>query len=787
MPVRIFGLAKELEISSKELIDFLKTQGHVVTSHMSTLSDTVAQILRDRYKPKAKPKEKPAPEKAPVKGKAAPGMNGGPGTVAGRDAAQRGGRPAGPPVAAERGPKFGPDAPRGGWTGAPGTRPAAAAAAGPAETDAEREKRLKEKREEPPATRKRFFPSKEDIYGSGPRFGGGKRKMMHRPKSSRDGGQAAGSTTVLQRPEKVEVALPITVKALSSLMGLKAPSILKFLMEHNHPVHINQFLDEELVSIVSVESGIDVLFKQRTADVEDAVRKLEEAQATGDDLKPRAPVVTFLGHVDHGKTSLLDKIRETKVTQKEAGGITQHIGAYRVDRGKAHVVFIDTPGHQAFTEMRARGANVTDVAVLVVAADDGVMPQTEEALNHARAAKVPIVVAINKVDKPTANVLRAKQQLMKLGLSPVEWGGDTEFVEVSALTGQGLDNLLETLSLTSDILELKADAKRPALGVVLEAEASTSRGVLATVLVREGTLRAGDYVLCGPAHGRIKGLWLNGIKPVKEAGPATPVKITGLNLVPEAGEKFYVFEDTQQARSIAESRERKQRELDRAGRQQITQENILSTLTSKGKVEEVRVILKTDVRGSLEALGTEIESLSTPEVKVKILHKGVGAISQADVGLAHASQAMVIGFSVTADERARGLADEKKVEIRVYDIIYKAVDDIRLAMQDRLAPQLHEEVRGHAEIRQIYKASKVGNIAGCIVTDGVIGRNDKVRLVRDGRIVTTGTLSSLKRFKDDAREVKESFECGIKISDYNDIKVGDVVEAFTIVERARKL
>ncbi len=783
MPVRIFSLAKELEISSKELIDFLKTQGHVFTSHMSTLSDTVAQILRDRYKPKVKPKEKVAAEKPKAK---PPGMSGGPTTAAGRDAAtQRAGRPAGHPET-DRGNRFGPDAPRSGRV-SPGERPAAAAA-GPVETTAEREKRLREKKtEEAPAARKRFFPSKDDIYDSGPRFGAGKRKMTYRPKSSRDGGQPSGGTTVMQRPEKVEVALPITVKDLSRLMGLKASAILKYLMGHNHPVHINQFIDEDLVTIVSVESGVDVTFKQRTADVEDAVKKIEETLSTPEELKTRAPVVTFLGHVDHGKTSLLDKIRETSITLKEAGGITQHLGAYRVDRGNAHVVFIDTPGHQAFTEMRARGANVTDVAVLIVAADDGVMPQTEEALNHARAAKVPIVVAINKVDKPTANVLRAKQQLMKLGLTPVEWGGETEFVEVSAITGQGLDNLLETLSLTSEILALKADPKRPALGVVLEAEASTSRGVLATLLIREGTLRTGDYVLCGPAHGRIKGMWLNGIKPMKEAGPSTPVKVTGLSLVPEAGEKFYVFADTQQARAIAETRERRQRELDRAGRQLITQENILSTLTSKEKVEEVRVILKTDVRGSLEALSREIESLSTNEVKVKILHKGVGAVSQADIGLAHASHAMVIGFNVTADERARNLADEKKVEVHVYQIIYKAVDDIRAAMQSRLSPQLHEEIRGHAEIRQIYKASKIGNIAGCVVTDGVIGRNDKVRLVRDGRIVVSGLLSSLKRFKDDAREVKEGFECGIKISDYDDIKEGDVIEAFTVVEKARML
>ncbi len=787
-------------MSSKDLMDFLRTQGHPVKNHMCNIPDTVAQILRDRYKPKIS-KEKVLKEKAAAAEKAAaekaaaakgrgPGTNGGGGSVGAAGAAGGPGKPlrGGAPPAPDR-PRFGPDAPRGGrvGTGAVKAGPAAARPAAWTETEADKEKKSKEKEKEKEApTRKRYFPTREDLYDSGPRFGGGRRKVMVRPKLRRDGTAESAVATTAQRLEKIEVALPITVKDLSSLMGIKAASIIKTLMQHNHPVHINQFLDEEKVTIVSIESGIDIVPKQKTADIEDAVRKVEEYPSNIEDMRPRAPVVTFLGHVDHGKTSLLDKIRETSVTLKEAGGITQHLGAYRVDKGKVHVVFIDTPGHQAFTEMRARGANVTDVAVLVVAADDGVMPQTEEALNHVRAAKVPIVVALNKMDKPTANAMRAKQQLSALGVQPVEWGGDTEFVEVSALTSQGIDTLLETLSLTSEILDLKANPKRPAIGVVLEAEASTSRGVLATVLIREGTLRVGDFVLCGPAHGRVKGLWLNGVEPIREAGPSAPVKVTGLSIVPEAGDKLYVFEDIQKAREIAETRLRKQRELDRADRQQVTQENIFSTL-ERDAVEEVRLIVKTDVRGSLEALRSEIEGLSTSEVKVKILHGGVGAISQADVGLAHASQAIVIGFNVTADERARSLAEEKKVVIRVYQVIYKVIDDVRAAMQDRLAPQMHEEVRGHAEIRQIFKASKVGNIAGCMVTDGIIGRNDRIRLVRDGRIVHTGTLSSLKRFKDDARDVKESFECGLKVADYDDIKTGDVIEAFVVVEKARIL
>ncbi|MBI4606653.1 MAG: translation initiation factor IF-2 [Planctomycetes bacterium] len=656
------------------------------------------------------------------------------------------------------------------------------------ESEQDKEKRSREKKETP--SRVRYFPTKDDIYDMGPRFGGGRRKLVARPRARRDEPEATTTTTTVrpEKPAKVEISLPVTVKDLSSGMGVKAAEIIKILMKHGHPVHINQFLDEELVSIASIELGIDVTTRQKGTDVEDAVRKIEEHKSMPEELRSRAPVVTFLGHVDHGKTSLLDKIRETSVTQKEAGGITQHLGAYRVDRGNVHVVFIDTPGHQAFTAMRARGANVTDVAVLVVAADDGVMPQTIEALNHARAAKVPIVVALNKMDKPNANPMKVKQQLATEGLTPVEWGGDTEFVEVSALTSQGINTLLETLSLTSEILELKANPNRPAFGVVLEAEASTSRGVVVTLLVREGTLRIGDYVLCGPAHGRVKSMLLNGVEPVREAGPSMPVKVTGLNLGPAAGDKLFVFGDIQQARDIAEARVRKQREIERAGQQPVTQENILDTL-KRSAVEEVFLVLKTDVHGSIEALRNEIESLSTEEVKVKILHAGVGAISQADVALASASQphAMVIGFNVSADERARSQAEQKKVEIRPHQVIYKAVEDVRGAMQARLAPQMSEEFHGRAEIRQVIKASKLGNIAGCMVTAGTIGRSDQVRLVRDGRIVHTGVLGSLRRFKDDVRDIKEGFECGMKIAGYDDIREGDVIEAFAVVHKARQL
>jgi translation initiation factor IF-2 len=772
--VRIFELAKELNMPSKDLIAYLRTQGHIVKSHMSNIPDSVAAIIRERKKPKTPPKPPPQPVRPlqPGRPDVKPPLGGGP---PGGGGPQRGG----PPPYGQR-----PQRP-----GFPGpARPDAAATAQkpPSEWEKRGETKDKEKEKEKEPTRKRYFPTREDLYESGPRFGGGRRRMGGRPKGRKNGGPDSAVATT-EKPAKIEVTLPITVKDLSAAMGVKGASIIKTLFEQGHPVNINQFLNEDLVTTIGVEFNVDIDFK-KAADVEESISKIETSQkeTRAEDLLPRAPVVTFLGHVDHGKTSLLDKIRETSVTAKEAGGITQHLGAYRVDRGNVHVVFIDTPGHQAFTEMRARGANVTDVAVLVVAADDGVMPQTEEALNHAKAASVPIVVAINKIDKPAANAMRVKQQLTTLGLQPVEWGGATEFVEVSAVTSQGIDHLLETLSLTAELQQLKANPARPAIGIVLEAEASTSRGVLATVLVRDGTLRQGDYVLCGPAHGRVRGMWLNGLTPIQEAGPSTPVKITGLNMVPEAGEKLYVFADFQEAREIAESRLRKKREIERADRQQVTVDNLFSTLKEEA-AEVVRLIIKSDVKGSAEALRSSLENLAVNEIKVKILHVGVGAITLDDVVLASASKAIVIGFNVSADERARSYAEEKNVDIRIYQVIYKVLDDVRGALEQRLAPQKQEEVRGHAEIRQVFKASKIGNIAGCMVTDGVIHRSDQIRLVRDGRIVHTGTLSSLKRFKDDAREVKESFECGIKIANYDDIKVGDTIEAFAIVEKPWQL
>lgn len=743
---------------SKDLITFLRTQGHPVKSHMSSIEDHVANIVRDRIR-KTRPPEPKQPAATTAKTGDTKGTS--------------------RPGTADRKPAKEP------WDRAPAPRTGGAPAVEGGRDSFQRDKGGVggANKGGAGARRKRYFPTRDDLMDSGPRFGGGRRRFAGKGRGrGRDGGLA-----VTERPTSAQVSMPITLKELSAALALKANLIIKTLMQSGQVATINQFLDEEQILQIGVEYEIDISFKNKEEDVEQRASKFDAYESEAENLLPRAPVVTFLGHVDHGKTSLLDWIRKSEVTKGEAGGITQHLGAYRVDKDNAHVVFIDTPGHKAFTEMRARGANATDIAVLVVAVDDGVMPQTEEALNHARAANVPIVVALNKVDKAGPNdIARTQQQLAELGVLPVAWNGDTEFVEVSAISGQGMDGLLETLSLTAEIQELKADPTRPAVGIVLEAENTTGRGVVATVLVREGTLRVGDAVLAGPAHGRVRTLEINGIQPAEEAGPSTPVRLTGLNEVPNAGDKLYAVTDVADARSIAEERQRIRRVTERAGRREVTLENLFAEL-EEAELQEVRLVVKADAQGSLAALTQSLEELSTDEVKVRILHHGVGAISQDDIGLADASDAIVLGFHVSADGRARSLAEERGVDIRMYTVIYQAIDEVREAMASRLSPEREEKVRSHSEIREVFKASKIGAIAGCIVSDGVVSRNDHIRLIRDGRIVYTGTLGSLKRFKDDVKEVKEGFECGIKIGGYDDIKQGDVIESFVIVETPRTL
>jgi translation initiation factor IF-2 len=586
---------------------------------------------------------------------------------------------------------------------------------------------------------------------------------------------------------KIEIQVPITIKNFCEQTGIKVPMVIKKLMEMGAAVtHQNAVLDEDMVGVLAAEFKRDItVVKEKTA--EEEVRAAAEVKDDPKDLVPRAPVVTFMGHVDHGKTTLLDRIRNTNVAAGEAGGITQHIGASKVvTRDGKTVVFLDTPGHEAFTQMRSRGARVTDIAVIVVDAADGVMPQTEEAINHAKAAGVKIMVALNKIDKPQANPMKVKGQLAALGLQPEDWGGDVTCVEVSGLTGQGVDQLLELLSLQAELLELKANPKRPATGVVLEARKTEDRGVVATLLVQNGTLRKGDAILAGRGYGRVRSMADDQARPIDEAGPSTPAEVTGFVDLPDAGDPFQVVDDLARAKEIAEERQRRAREQQILERQHVSMETLFRQIES-GKLKEVRVILKTDVKGSLEVLREALSNLSAEEVKLRVLHASVGSVTEGDVLLADASDAIVIGFNVDVEGRAQELAKERGVEIKVYSVIYQAIEEMKAALEGLLEPELVEVVQGHASVKEVFRISRVGAIAGCLVTDGKIERGSQVRVVRDGQVVHTGKLESLKRFKDDVKEVVEGYECGLKIAGHDDVRKGDVIEAFTVQKVARKL
>ena len=605
---------------------------------------------------------------------------------------------------------------------------------------------------------------------------------LRRHRASVAGG---GSGEAAARSNEIELEAPVSIKNLSAALGIKSSSIIRKLMDQGTLVTVNHILEEELAKTLAKEHGIDLIIKRAMTAEEKLAEKLQE-RAKGD-LVSRAPVVTFLGHVDHGKTSLMDRIRKTTVAEGEAGGITQHIGAYRYDMGDKHVVFLDTPGHEAFTAMRARGANMTDVVVLVVAADDGVMPQTVEAISHAKAAKVPIVVALNKIDVPNANVQKALGQLAEQGLQPREWGGTVEILRTSAQTGEGVDALVETLSLEAEILELKAEPAAPASGYVIEAQMSPGLGVVARLLVRDGTLKVGQVLLAGQGYGKVRRMTDSRGKDIDEAGPSTPVEVSGLDAMPEAGDKFYVAQDLDQARNVAEDRRMRARDAALATVPKHTLEDILGRIEA-GKADVISLIIKADVQGSIEAIVNSLNKLSTPEVRVDILHATVGGITTGDVQLAEASDAIIIGFNAVPDANARQLAERSGVDIRQYRIIYEIIDDIRKALEEGLAPEIRLQVLGHAEIRQVFKVSRVGSVAGCYVTDGIANRNAKVRITRNNIVVEDErSLDSLKRFKDDAREVRAGMECGLKVAGYDDIKEGDVLEFYQKVEVARKL
>lgn len=605
------------------------------------------------------------------------------------------------------------------------------------------------------------------------RHGGGK-------KSKHQGVEPAAETRAIKK--RIKIIESISIGDLAHRMGVKVSEIIANLIKLGVMATVNQALDVETATLVASDFGYEV--EQGLTD-EQAVINLEESYTGGEEL-PRPPVVTVMGHVDHGKTSILDAIRKTDVAAGEAGGITQHIGAHYVRSAKGDVVFLDTPGHEAFTEMRSRGAKVTDIVVLVVAADDGVMDQTREAINHARAAEVPIVVAINKIDKPEANPDRVKAELAEFDLTPEEWGGQTIYCETSAKKGIGIEELLEQILLQAEVLELKADPKRPAKGWVVEAQLHKGLGAVATILVQHGTLKVGDAFVVGDHYGRVRSMHDDKGGTIEQAGPAMPVEVHGLSGVPRAGDEFVVVKDEKLAKSLSNQRQMKQREAALATGAKISLDNLFEHLQA-GVAKELRVVLRTDVQGTLEAFSSAIEKLSTDAVKVKIIHQGTGAIIESDVLLASASQAMIFGFNVRPSAKSKELAKNENVDIRLYDVIYHALEDIRKAMVGLLEPTFEENVIGTVEVRDIFHHPKAGTIAGSYVTEGKVERNARVRVIRDSVVIYTGKISSLRRFKDDVKEVLTGFECGLSIENYNDLKVGDILEAFVMKEVAGEL
>jgi len=670
---------------------------------------------------------------------------------------------------------------------APGAaKPAAPGAVAPAAPGAAGKKEVKS--ENLSSTWKDDAAKKKGIPSRGAPVVPGRGNFRPGPRGRRSGGRDARPESNFVAPTEfkvIEVHVPetITVGELAHKMSVKSSEVIKHLMKLGQMVTINQPLDQDTAMIVVEEMG----HKALTAALDDPEAfTADDVQGQQAEALPRAPVVTVMGHVDHGKTSLLDYIRRAKVASGEAGGITQHIGAYHVETPRGMVSFLDTPGHEAFTAMRARGAQATDIVILVVAADDGVMPQTKEAIKHARAAGVPIVVAINKIDKPGINMERVKGELVTEGVVPEEFGGDSPFVPVSAHTGAGIDELLEQVLLQAEVLELRASVDSLAKGLVIEARLDKGRGPVATVLVQSGTLKAGDVVLAGSTYGRVRAMLDENGKPIKTAGPSIPVEIQGLTEVPQAGDDFMVMTDERRVREIATYRAGKFRNTKLAKQQASKLENMFADINA-GEVKLLPIIIKADVQGSQEALAQSLLKLSTDEVKVQLVYSGVGGISESDVNLAIASKAVLIGFNTRADAQARKQAENNGIDIRYYNIIYDAVDELKAAMSGMLTPDKKEEIIGNAEIRNIFKVSKIGSIAGCMVTAGVVRRTAKIRLLRQNVVIFTGELDSLKRFKDDAREVKEGFECGLNLKNYNDIEVGDILEFFEIKEVARTL
>ena len=616
--------------------------------------------------------------------------------------------------------------------------------------------------------------------GQGRRRGGKKKSLALPDDAARHSFQAPTAEFVVK-----EIALPetITVGELAAKMAVKAAEVIEELMKMGMMVTINQPLDQETAQLVVEEIGHTVKLVSEDALEDQLNDTLAQHEGTN---QSRAPVVTVMGHVDHGKTSLLDYIRESRVAKGEAGGITQHIGAYHVETDRGMVTFLDTPGHAAFTQMRARGAKSTDIVILVVAADDGVMPQTEEAVQHSRAAGVPIVVAVNKIDKEAADPDRVKNELSAKDVIPEDWGGDTQFVNVSAHTGQGIDELLDAILLQAELLELEAPADIPGQGLVIESRLDKGRGAVSSVLVQSGTLRHGDIVLAGQCTGRVRAMMDEAGKPIKEAGPSIPVEILGLDGTPDAGDAFVVVENEKRAREIAEFRTHKDREQKIKRQQAAKLDRMFESMGSDGR-KSLNVVVKADVRGSLEALQGSLADLSTDEVQVNVVSGGVGGIAETDVNLAITAEAFIVGFNVRADNTARRLAENEGIELRYYSVIYDLIDDVKSALSGLLSPELREEILGTAEVRDVFRSPKLGAIAGCMVVEGTMHRNNPIRVLRDNVVIYEGELESLRRFKDDVNEVRNGFECGIGVKSYNDVKVGDKIEVFEVRQIARTL
>ncbi len=758
-----------MKISSKEMLNLLEQVGMKVNNHMSVLDEGMIQKVEQHMN-----KEGGAPSEAKEKAQGEKKVK-----QQAKNQNQSGSRSQ-RPSGNKRNSRPNRPNQRQNQPKSPGRQPRISAAE---EVQKSAGFMAKDKVEQPKRAKKedpkkgRFSKLKDDPPKD---FAIGRGKGRNRKKGDRKGENREKQAPVL--PKEITVSGPLTVADFAKLLRREASAVIKKLISHGVMATINQEIDVETMSVIAEEFDVTVIYKE---EVDESNFEEQEEVDAPEDLVERPPVVTIMGHVDHGKTTLLDQIRNSNVTAGEAGGITQHIGAYQVEVNGKKITFLDTPGHAAFTTMRARGAQVTDITILVVAADDGVMSQTIEAVNHAKAANVPIIVAVNKMDKPGVNPDRVKQQLMEHGLVPEEWGGDTIFVPVSALTGNGIEDLLEMVLLVAEVQELKANPNKRARGVVIEAELDKGRGAVATVLVQNGTLKVGDGIVAGNYFGKIRAMINDRGRRIKTAPPSTPVEILGLPDVPSPGDQFMVFEDEKKGRAIAEKRMQKRIEEERGASSRVSLDDLFKQI-KEGEVKDLNIIIKADVQGSAEALKSSLEKIDVEGVNVKIIHSGVGAISESDIILASASNAIVIGFNVRPEPNARSMAEQEKVDIRLHRVIYNVIEEIEAAMKGMLDPEFEEKVVGSAEVRQIFKVSKVGTIAGCYVIEGKIVRDGNARIIRDGVVIHDGKLDTLKRFKDDVKEVAQGYECGLTLQNYNDIKEGDLIEVYVIEEVERK-